>query len=76
MPIIVTKEIAAFLAGRMEVELDWGDVYTFEQRLSMFTVFIQACQIGGVDPQYGIKQFLDRSKDLVEPQPRGKEDTK
>ncbi|MBO5922645.1 MAG: hypothetical protein J6Q48_09715 [Bacteroidaceae bacterium] len=68
MPIVVTKEIAAFLAGRMEVELDWGDVYTFEQRLSMFTVFIQACQIGEVNPEYGIKQFLNRSKDLVESQ--------
>jgi len=66
MPIIVTKEIAHFLAGRMEVELDWSDVYTFEERLSMFTVFIQACQIGEYDPQYGIKQFLNRTKDLVE----------
>ena len=68
MPIIVTKEIAAFLAGRMEVELDWRDVYTFEERLHMFIVFIQACQIGGIDPQYGIKQFLDRSKDVKEEQ--------
>lgn len=66
MPIIVTKEIANFLAGRMEVELDWSDVYTFEQRLSMFIVFIQACRISEYDPQYGIKQFLNRAKDLVE----------
>lgn len=74
MPIVVTPAVAKTLAGRMEAELDWGDVYTFEQRLSMFTVFIQACQICNYDPQYGIKQFLDRSKDLVEPQPR-EEDT-
>ena len=66
MPIVVTKEIAYFLAGRMEVELDWDDVYTFEDRLNAFTVFIQACQIGGYNPEYGIKQFLNRAKDHKE----------
>lgn len=71
MPIIVTPAIAKTLAGRMEVELDFGNVYSFEERLNMFTVFIQAATICNYDPEYGIKQFLNRSKDLVE-----EEDTK
>lgn len=75
MPIVVTPAIAKTLAGRMEVELDFGNVYTFTERLNMFVVFIQACQICNYDPEYGIKQFLNREKDLVEPQQR-EEDTK
>lgn len=66
MPIVVTPAIAKTLAGRMEVELDFGNVYPFTERLNMFVVFIQACQVCNYDPEYGIKQFLDRSKDLVE----------
>lgn len=66
MPIVVTPAIAKTLAGRMEVELDFGNVYTFTERLNMFVVFIQACQVCNYDPEYGIKQFLNRSKDLVE----------
>lgn len=71
MPIVVSPAVAKTLAGRMEVELDFSDVYPFTERLNMFIVFIQACQICNYDPVYGIKQFLDRSKDLVE-----QEDTK
>ena len=74
MPIVVTPAIAKTLAGRMEVELDFGNVYPFTECLNMFVVFIQACQVCNYDPTYGIKQFLDRSKDLVETQPQ-KEDT-
>ena len=74
MPIVVTPAIAKTLAGRMEVELDFGNVYPFTERLNMFVVFIQACQVCNYGPTYGIKQFLDRSKDLVETQPQ-KEDT-
>lgn len=66
MPIIVTKEMAEFLAGRMEAELDWSDVYTAEERSYLYCIFAQAASISQYDIKHATECYVDDSRNHKE----------